>query len=91
MMSQPTQRRVARALRAGGPEVIEVGVEELPPLRTGEAGFGANSGRQGVRLSSAWLMNCDRLKQRAPRSIVHRRIVHAELPRLELSLLDLLG
>jgi len=37
MMSQPTQRRVARALRAGGPEVIEVGVEELPPLRTGEA------------------------------------------------------
>ena len=36
-MSQPTQRRVARALRAGGPEVIEVGVEELPPLRTGEA------------------------------------------------------
>jgi len=36
-MSQPTQRRVARALRAGGPEVIEVGVEELPPLRTDEA------------------------------------------------------
>src|SRR5215469_13272562 len=36
-MNQPTQRRVARALRAGGPEVIEVGVEELPPLRTGEA------------------------------------------------------
>src|SRR5215469_4641351 len=36
-MNQPTQRRVARALRAGGPEVIEVGVEELPPLRTDEA------------------------------------------------------
>jgi NADPH:quinone reductase len=36
-MSQPTQRRVARALRVGGPEVIEVGVEKLPPLRTGEA------------------------------------------------------
>src|SRR5215831_2235530 len=36
-MSQPTQRWVARALRAGGPEVIDVGVEELPPLRTGEA------------------------------------------------------
>jgi NADPH2:quinone reductase len=36
-MNQPAQRLVARALRAGGPEVIEVGVEELPPLRTGEA------------------------------------------------------
>ena len=36
-MDQPTARRVARALRAGGPEVIEVGVEELPPLGTGEA------------------------------------------------------
>ena len=36
-MSQPTERLVARALRAGGPEVIEVGVEELPPPGTGEA------------------------------------------------------
>jgi NADPH2:quinone reductase len=36
-MSTPTQRRVARALRAGGPEVIEVDVEELPPLKAGEA------------------------------------------------------
>jgi NADPH2:quinone reductase len=36
-MNQPTQRWVAWALRAGGPEVIEVGLEELPPLRTGEA------------------------------------------------------
>src|SRR5215467_9702118 len=36
-MSQPTQRKVARALRAGGPEVIEVGVEKLPPPGTGEA------------------------------------------------------
>lgn len=36
-MNQPTQRRVARALRAGGPEVIEVAVEELPPLKAGEA------------------------------------------------------
>jgi NADPH2:quinone reductase len=35
-MNQP-QRRVARALRAGGPEVIEVAVEQLPPLGTGEA------------------------------------------------------
>lgn len=29
-------RRVARALRAGGPEVIEVGSEEVAPLRAGE-------------------------------------------------------
>jgi NADPH:quinone reductase len=36
-MNELTQRRVARALRAGGPEVIEVDVEKLPPLRTGEA------------------------------------------------------
>ena len=36
-MNEHTQRRVARALRAGGPEVIEVGVEELPPLKSGEA------------------------------------------------------
>src|SRR5215470_3524902 len=35
-MNQPDQRQVARALRAGGPEVIEVGVEELLPLNTGE-------------------------------------------------------
>jgi NADPH:quinone reductase len=35
-MSQVTYRRVARALRAGGPEVIEVGEEELAPLREGE-------------------------------------------------------
>ena len=36
-MSTPTQRRVARALRPGGPDVIEVGVEDLAPLKTGEA------------------------------------------------------
>src|SRR5581483_5231679 len=36
-MNQPAQRLVARALRAGGPEVIEVAAEELPPLGTGEA------------------------------------------------------
>jgi NADPH:quinone reductase len=36
MMNPVTQRRVARALRAGGPEVIEVGVEELAPLKVGE-------------------------------------------------------
>lgn len=36
-MSRPTERRVARALRPGGPEVIDVGVEELPPLGPGDA------------------------------------------------------
>ena len=36
-MDQPVQRRAARALRAGGPEVIDVGVEELPPLKPGDA------------------------------------------------------
>ncbi len=32
-MNPVTHRRVARALRAGGPEVIEVGIEDLAPLR----------------------------------------------------------
>src|SRR6516164_3204158 len=36
-MGPATQRRVARALRAGGPEVIEVGFEDLAPLKQGEA------------------------------------------------------
>jgi NADPH2:quinone reductase len=36
-MSANTSRRVARALRAGSPDVIEVGIEELPPLKMGEA------------------------------------------------------
>lgn len=36
-MGPDTQRRVARALRAAGPEVIEVGIEELAPLKKGEA------------------------------------------------------
>jgi NADPH:quinone reductase len=31
-----TESRVARALRPGGPEVIEVSLEQLPPLETGE-------------------------------------------------------
>ena len=31
------QRRVARALRAGGPEVLDVEVEDLRPLKPGEA------------------------------------------------------
>ena len=33
----PLTRRVARALRAGGPEVIGVELEEIAPLRPGEA------------------------------------------------------
>ena len=36
-MSIPTRRRVARALRPGGPDVIEVAVEDLVPLKAGEA------------------------------------------------------
>jgi NADPH2:quinone reductase len=32
-----TERRVARALRAGGPEVIEVSLEQISPLKVGEA------------------------------------------------------
>jgi len=36
-MSAVTQRRVARALRAGGTEVIEVSVEQLAPLKVDEA------------------------------------------------------
>ena len=35
-MTPVTQRRVARALRAGGPEVIEVGIEDVAPLKVGE-------------------------------------------------------
>jgi NADPH:quinone reductase len=37
LMSIPALRRVARALRPGDPEVIEVGEEELAPLKPGEA------------------------------------------------------
>src|SRR5215813_1544174 len=33
----PTQRRVARATRAGGPEVLAIAVEELRPLQIDEA------------------------------------------------------
>jgi NADPH2:quinone reductase len=32
-----THRRVARALRAGGPEVVEVELEEIAPLKPGES------------------------------------------------------
>lgn len=36
-MSPAAQRRVARAMRAGGPEVIELALEDVPPLKSGEA------------------------------------------------------
>lgn len=36
-MSIPTHRRLARALRPGAPEVIEVGTENLSSLKPGEA------------------------------------------------------
>ena len=36
-VSLPSVRRVARALRAGGPEVIEIESEALPELKAGEA------------------------------------------------------
>ena len=52
MMSPIAQRRVPRALRAGGPEVIEVGVEELAPLKAGEV---------LVRVEAAGLNHAERL------------------------------
>src|SRR5579863_6007756 len=36
-MDPAIHRRVARALRAGGPDVIGGCVEEVPPLKAGEA------------------------------------------------------
>jgi NADPH2:quinone reductase len=56
-MSTATQRRVARALRPGGPEVIEVGIEELAPLKTGEVlvrieAAGLNHAETLIRLGS---------------------------------------
>ncbi|HXA19583.1 MAG TPA: zinc-binding dehydrogenase [Thermoanaerobaculia bacterium] len=68
MTSAVTQRRVARALRAGGPEVIEVGVEDLAPLEAGEVlvrveAAGLNhaetlilSGKYVVRVPFPWAM-----------------------------------
>ncbi len=51
-MSPVTYRRVARALRAGGPEVLEVGVEEVAPLSAGEV---------LVRVEAAGLNHADTL------------------------------
>lgn len=68
MSSAVTQRRVARALRVGGPEVIEVGVEDLAPLEAGQVlvrveAAGLNqaetlilSGKYVVRVPFPWAM-----------------------------------
>ena len=63
-----TERQVARALRPGGPEVIEVSFEQLPPLEVGEVlvrveAVGLNhaetlirSGSYAVRLAFPFLL-----------------------------------
>src|SRR5262245_57451289 len=56
----PTQRRVARATRAGGPEVLAIAVEDLRPLKTGEA---------LVRVEAAGLNHVDSLVRSGTYSI----------------------
>src|SRR5215813_15134798 len=56
----PTQRRVARATRAGGPEVLAVAVEDLRPLKMGEA---------LVRVEAAGLNHVDSLARSGTYSI----------------------
>jgi len=56
----PTQRSVARATRAGGPEVLAVGVEDLPQLKMGEA---------LVRVEAAGLNHVDSLARSGSYSI----------------------
>src|SRR5215475_5444261 len=56
----PTQRRVARATRAGGPEVLAIAVEELRPLQIGEA---------LVRVEAAGLNHVDSLVRSGTYSI----------------------
>jgi NADPH2:quinone reductase len=56
----PTRRTVARALRAGGPEVLRVETEDLPPLNTGEA---------LVRVEAAGLNHVDTLARSGGYSI----------------------
>src|SRR5215471_8727033 len=58
--SVPTQRRVVRATRAGGPEVLGVAVEELRPLQIGEA---------LVRVEAAGLNHVDSLVRSGTYSI----------------------
>src|SRR5262245_35861141 len=56
----PTQRRVARATHAGGPEVLAVAVEDLRPLKIGEA---------LVRVEAAGLNHVDSLVRSGTYSI----------------------
>src|SRR5215471_12386670 len=56
----PTQRRVARATRAGGPEVLSIAVEDLRPLKIGEA---------LVRVEAAGLNHVDSLVRSGTYSI----------------------
>src|ERR1051325_7874487 len=56
----PAQRRVARATRAGGPDVLAVTVEDLRPLKTGEA---------LVRVEAAGLNHVDSLARSGTYSI----------------------
>jgi len=56
----PSQRRVARATRAGGPEVLAVAVEDLRPLKMGEA---------LVRVEAAGLNHVDSLVRSGTYSI----------------------
>src|SRR5690242_4235757 len=58
--SAPTHRRVARATRAGGPEVLDIAVEDLRPLKTGEA---------LVRVEAAGLNHVDSLARSGTYSI----------------------
>src|SRR5215831_5257203 len=56
----PSQRRVVRATRAGGPEVLDIAVEELRPLQNGEA---------LVRVEAAGLNHVDSLVRSGTYSI----------------------
>ncbi len=56
----PTERRVVRVARAGGPEVLEVAVERLRPLKNGEA---------LVRVEAAGLNHVDSLARSGTYSI----------------------
>jgi len=56
----PTQRRVARATRAGGPDVLAIAVEDLRPLASGEA---------LVRVEAAGLNHVDSLVRSGTYSI----------------------
>jgi NADPH:quinone reductase len=56
----PAQRRVVRATRAGGPEVLAIAVDDLRPLKTGEA---------LVRVDAAGLNHVDSLVRSGTYSI----------------------